>query len=104
MNYQKIILVGNTTNNSQLRTSKEGSITYATFSVGVSESKDRTVFFPIAVFGKRAEASAKYISRGRQVLVEGRIEVSDQGRFNVVADHMRLGLPTGQPEPTKKTQ
>ena len=102
MNYQKILLVGNTTSNAQLQTSREGSKTYATFSVGVSEAKDRNVFFPIAVFGKRAENVAKYVTKGRQVLVEGRIEVSNKGRFNVIADHMRLGPQTGQPEATKK--
>lgn len=104
MNYQKIILVGNTTGNAQLRTSKDGNTTYATFSVGVSEAKDRNIFFTIAVFGKRAENVAKYVTKGRQVLVEGRIVVSNKGRFNVIADHMRLGPQTGQPEYTKKAQ
>ena len=104
MNFQNIILVGNITSNAQLRTSKEGNITYVTFSVGVREAKDRTIFFPIAVFGKWAEDSAKYLTKGRLVLVEGRIEVSKQGRFNIVVDHLRFGPPTSQPEPTKKTK
>ena len=102
MNYQKLILAGNATGDAQRRTSKKGDVSYTTFSVGVSDGKERTTFFPVAVFGKHGEAVAKYVTKGRQVLVEGRVEVSDNGRFNVVADRVRLGAPAGEPDAARK--
>ncbi len=95
MNYQKLILVGNATHNAQQRTSKKGDVTFTTFDMGVSEGKDQTTFFSIVVFGKHGEAVAKYVTKGRQVLVEGRVRVKDQGRFNVVADRVVFGAESG---------
>ena len=37
---------------------------------------------------------AKYVTKGRHVLVDGRIQVNDKGYFNVVADWVQFG-----PEP-----
>ncbi len=91
MNYQKLIIAGNATNDAERRTSKQGDVGYTTFTVAVSDSKDRTTFFPVTVFGKQGEVVAPYITKGRQVLVEGRIEVSENGRHNVVADRVELG-------------
>lgn len=91
MNYQRLILVGNTTDDAQRLTSKKGDVTYTTFSVGVSDGKDRTTFFPVIVFGKLGEAVAKYVTKGRQVLVDGRVQVSDKGRFRVIADRVQFG-------------
>jgi single-strand DNA-binding protein len=99
MNYQKLIVVGNVTRDPQRRTSEKGDVTYTTFSVGVSDGKDTTVFFPVTVFGKQSEAVAKYVSKGRQVLVEGRVTQSAKGRFNVVADRVVFGV-----SPEKKTE
>jgi len=101
MDYQKLILVGNATVDAEQRTSKKGDVSYTTFSVGVSEGKDKTTFFPITVFGKHGEAVAKYITKGRQVLVDGRITVGDNDRFNVVADRVRFGI---EPKPATKTE
>ncbi|HEY9078062.1 MAG TPA: single-stranded DNA-binding protein [Anaerolineaceae bacterium] len=101
MNYQKFVLVGNASTDAQVRKSKVGDITFASFGVGVSNSKDRTSFFPVVVFGQLGEAIAKQVTKGRQVLVEGRIEVSG-GRFNIVADRVVLGvLPQAAKQPEK---
>ena len=103
MNYQKLILVGNATKDALIRRSKNGDVAYATFSVGVGDGKDRTTYFPVVVFGDKLVALAKsYITKGLQVLVEGRVEVSDNGRFNVVAHRVCLGAQPGDRKPTKK--
>ena len=91
MNYQKLILVGNATNGAQSRKSKTGDVAYTTFGLAVSSGNDRTTFIPVIVFGKAAASARQYVTKGRQVLVEGRIEVSTNGRFNVVTDRMQLG-------------
>ena len=91
MNYQKLIVAGNVTADAQRLTSEKKDVGYTTFSVGVSDTKNRTTFFPITVFGKYGESLAGYLTKGRQVLVEGRVTVSEQGRCNVVADTVVLG-------------
>jgi len=47
-------------------------------------------FFPVLVFGDYGETVAKYVTKGRQVLVDGRVQVSDNGRFRVIADRVFL--------------
>jgi single-stranded DNA-binding protein len=91
MDYQKLIVAGNATGDAQRRTSKKGDVTYTTFGVGVSDGANRPTFFPVAVFGKEGEALASRVTKGCPVLVEGRVEVSPGGRFNVVAERVRLG-------------
>ena len=73
--------------------------------MGVSDNKDRTTFFPVTVFGEHGEAIAKYITKGREILEEGRIDVSDKGYFNVVAGRVRLGaMPKKTIKKVKKTK
>ena len=91
MNFQKITIVGNATDDAEKKVSQKGDVNYATFDVGVSDTKDRTTFFPVVVFGDYSENVANYVTKGREVLVSGRIQVSDQGRFSVVADTVRFG-------------
>jgi single-strand DNA-binding protein len=104
MNYQKLILAGNATKDAQRRKSKKSKVSYTTFSLAVNEHKDRPTYFPIAVFGKLAEPVATYVTKGRQILVDGRIEVSGDGRFNVVADRVLFGAGTEKQKPTKKSE
>ena len=101
MDYQKIILVGNATTDSQKRTSKSGDVSFVTFSLAVGDRKDQVNFFPVTVFGKLGEALLAHITKGRQVLVEGRVNVSEKGRFNVIADQIRLGAKPNQVQPEK---
>ena len=104
MNYQKMILAGNSTVDAKRQKSKKGDVDYTTFSVGVSDSKDKTTYFPVAVFGKHGEVVAKYITKGFHVLVEGRIQVSDKGRFGVIADRVVFGPKAEPAKKTKKTK
>jgi single-strand DNA-binding protein len=99
MNYQKVIVVGNATKDAERRKSKDGETAFTTFDIGVSDGKEKTTFFPVVVFGKHGEAVAKYVTKGRHVLVDGRIQVNDKGYFNVVADRVQFG-----PEPTDKAE
>ncbi|MCA9905584.1 MAG: single-stranded DNA-binding protein, partial [Anaerolineae bacterium] len=86
MNYQRLIFVGNVAADPKRLTSKKGDVTYTSFRVGVSEGKEGSVFFPVTAFGKLSELVDKFVTKGKQVLVEGRVTVSQEGRFSVVAD------------------
>ena len=44
---------------------------------------------------------AKYVTKGRHVLVDGRIQVNDKGYFNVVADRVQFGP---EPAPVDKAE
>jgi hypothetical protein len=71
--------------------SKQGDVGFTTFSVAVSRGKDQPTYFPVTAFGKTGEAAAQYLKKGRQVLVDGRIEVGENGRFNVIASRIVFG-------------
>ena len=97
MNYQKTILAGNAVNDAERYKSKKGNVVYTKFNVGVSDTKGRTIFFPVVVFGKYGMAISKHVIKGRLVLVDGRIEVTSKGHFNIIADQVRLGTSSGKP-------
>lgn len=98
MDYQRVILVGNATGDAQAKTSKSGGVAYSSFSLALSDVKGRKIFFPVAAFGNAAEVAEKYITKGRQLLLEGRIAVSGEGRFSIVADRIVLGYSNEKPE------
>ena len=101
MNYQSITVVGNVTADAEKKVSQKGDVEYTTFDVAVSDGKEKTTFFPVVVFGDFSDTVAKYVTKGREVLVSGRIRVGDKGRFSVVADTVRFGNdPQRSEEPT----
>jgi len=61
----------------------KGKTAYADFTLAVSRTKEQTTFFPVRVFGKRAEACER-VKKGTKVLVEGRLDIS------LYADFCRL--------------
>ena len=101
MDYQKIILVGNVTADAERRQSQNGEVDYTTFTVAVGDGKGHTTYFPVAAFGRQGELTAEYVGKGRQLLVEGRIDVAENGRFNVVARRVVFGVPAKPPEPSE---
>lgn len=104
MDYQKIILVGNATQDAKNQKSKKGDVSYTTFSLGVASRKDETTFYPIVAFGALGEKVATHIAKGQQLLVEGRINVNEKNRFNVIASQIRLGFTPKPKKPSKKTK
>lgn len=91
MNFQQLILAGNATDDAQRRTSRDGGVAFATFTVGVSDIREKGTYFPIIVFDNQVDAIVQYVTKGKQVLVVGRVQVNDQGRFNVIASRVLFG-------------
>jgi len=74
MDYQKILLIGNTTDAPKVHKPEEG-LAYADFTVAVSRSRDgKTDFFPVRAFDRLANTVAK-ANKGTRLLVEGRVEL-----------------------------
>lgn len=77
----RVILAGNLTRDPELKETSNGRH-MTTFPVAVSrrwrssegESKKETGFFRIIVWNTTAEHCARYLKKGRAVLVEGRLE------------------------------
>ena len=43
------------------------------------QQKEETVWFRVSVFGRLAEVCSQYLSKGRAVLIEGRLRPDDRG-------------------------
>ncbi len=81
VNLNKVFLMGNLTRDPELRHTAQGT-SVANFSIAVNRSfkgsdgdfKKETNYFNIIVWGKSGENCQKYLSKGRPVLVEGRLQ------------------------------
>jgi single-strand DNA-binding protein len=77
----KVILVGNLGADPEMKYTPSGA-GVCEFRIATSESwndkngqkQERTEWHRVVVWGKRAEVCAKYLSKGRQVYIEGRLQ------------------------------
>ena len=78
--YQKLIIAGNLGGDPEMRYMPDGT-PVTNFSVATNrrwtdasgEQKEETVWFRVSVWRRQAEVANEYLSKGRQVLVEGRL-------------------------------
>jgi len=78
--FQQIIIVGNLGRDSEMRHTPDGK-PVTNFSVATNRKwtnadgtpGEETVWFRISAWGKLAEVCSEYLSKGRRVLVEGRL-------------------------------
>ncbi|MBI5749918.1 MAG: single-stranded DNA-binding protein [Nitrospinae bacterium] len=106
----KVFLMGNLTRDPELRYTPNGSAV-ASFGLAVNRKykqgdavKDETCFVDITVWGKQAENCAEYLSKGRGVLIEGRLSYrsweTDEGqkrsKLDVVANNVQFLQRAGE--------
>jgi single-strand DNA-binding protein len=100
--YNKIILIGKLTRDPELKYTPQGT-PVTTFRIAVnsrlSQEKQETLFIDVVAFGRVAETSNEYLTKGSSVLVEGRLherrlEVDGQSRikYEVLANTVRFLL------------
>lgn len=70
--YNKIFLIGRVVNDPTLKYSQQGKAV-STFSIAV-DRQDETDFFDLVSFDKQAEVASKYLTKGRLIMVEGRLQ------------------------------
>jgi len=102
--FNKVILVGNLTRDPEVRYTPQGT-SVCNFGIAVNRKykvddviKEEVTFINVVVFGKQAETCGQYLSKGRTVLVEGRLqerrwETEDgqkRSRHEVVAHNVRF--------------
>ncbi len=109
VSFNKVILIGNLTKDPEIRYTPSGTAV-ASFGLAVNhrykqgdEMKDEVCFIDVVVFGKQAENSGQYLSKGQGVIVDGRLqqrrwETEDgqkRNKHEVVAQTIRF-LPKRQ--------
>jgi single-strand DNA-binding protein len=78
--YNRVIIAGNLGQAPELRYTASGTaVTNMSVAVNTKEKvngewKDVTYWASIVVWGKQAESCAQYLDKGRQVLVEGKLQ------------------------------
>jgi single-strand DNA-binding protein len=100
----RVFLIGNLTRDPELRYVPSGA-PVATFGMAVNrtfvtqsgEKKDEVCFVRIVVFGKQAESCSQYLTKGRLVFVEGRLqyrsweqEGQKRSTLDIVADRVQF--------------
>ena len=101
----KAIIIGNLGKDPEVRFTPNGQAV-CNFSVAVNEKwtdqqgqkQERTTWLAVVVWGKHAEACGQYLTKGRQVYVEGRIQIRDyddkdgnkRKAFEIVAQNVRF--------------
>ena len=119
--FNRVFLMGNLTRDPELRYVPSGA-PVATFGLAVNrtfvthngEKKDEVCFVRVVVFGKQAESCSQYLTKGRLVFVEGRLQYRSweqdgqkRSTLDIVADRVQfLGGPKQNaeaPEPVEHT-
>lgn len=87
--FHKLILVGNLGRDPEMRYTPSGqavtTLNIATNRTWTQDGEQRkeTVWFRVTVWGRQAETVNEYLRKGRQVLVEGRLNPDDNGNPRV---------------------
>jgi single-strand DNA-binding protein len=84
MSFNKITVIGNLGRDPELRYTPQGDAV-CDFSIAVNDRKrdkagewqDVTTWFKITLWGKQAENASKYLTKGQQVYVEGRLSMEE---------------------------
>lgn len=107
--FNRVILAGNLVRDPETRFLPSG-VAVTSFSIAVNrryksndEVKEEVSYFDVSVFGKTGENCAEYLSKGRPVLVEGRLRQRrweadgvKRSKIEVVAENVQfLGGPRG---------
>jgi single-strand DNA-binding protein len=105
--YNKVILIGNLTRDPQVRYTPKGTavaeiglaVNRTWFDKASNSRKDETTFVDITLWGREAEVASEYLSKGRPVMIEGRLQLDTwddkesgqkRSKLRVVCEHMQM--------------
>ena len=114
VSFNRVIVAGNLTRDPETRFIPSGTAV-TEFAIAVNnrykskvsnEQKEEVYFFDVVVFGKMGENCAEYLSKGRPVLVEGRLRQRrweqdgvKRSKIEILADNVQfLGSGRGSQE------
>jgi single-strand DNA-binding protein len=106
--FHKVILVGNLGRDPEMRYTPSGQAvtnlsvaTNRTYTDNAGNQVKQTVWFRVSVWGKQAETVHQYLRKGRQVLVEGRLNGDENGNPRIWT--AQDGTPRASYEVTAET-
>ena len=116
--FARVVVAGNLTRDPELRQTPSGT-SVCQFGVAVNRSykdasgqwAEKTSFFDVVVWGGQGESCARFLSKGRQVAIDGRLEQrsydaqdgSKRSKVEIIADNVVFqGTPGETREPVHK--
>ena len=109
MNFNFACVAGNLTQDPELRTTNGGtSVTELRLAINTRrKDTEETLFIDVTVWGAQAETCCKYLKKGRNVAVKGRLkdyswENKEGNRVNktvIIADHVTFVYNPNKEEP-----
>lgn len=116
-NLNKVMLIGNLTADPEVRTTPRGnSLTELRLAVNrvssgpnEGERREETTFLDVTCWGRTGEVAAQYLTKGRPVFIEGRLQMDTwedkqtgqrRSRIRIIAENLQLlggrdGAPQG---------
>jgi single-strand DNA-binding protein len=116
-NLNKVMIIGNLTADPEVRTTPRGnSLTELRLAVNrvstgqnEGERREETTFLDVTCWGRTGEIAAQYLSKGRPVFIEGRLQMDTwedkqtgqrRSRIRIIAENLQLlggrdGAPQG---------
>jgi single-strand DNA-binding protein len=105
--FNKVILIGNLTRDPQVKYTTGGTavaeiglaVNRSWFDKQSNSRREETTFIDVTLWGRTAEIAGEYLAKGRQVLIEGRLQTDswddkDTGqkryKLKVVAENMTM--------------
>jgi single-strand DNA-binding protein len=105
--YNKVVLVGNLTKDPQVRYTPGGTavadiglaVNRHWFDKQANQKKEETTFIDVTLWGRQAEVAGEYLSKGRSVLIEGRLQLDQwedresgqkRSKLKVVGESMQM--------------
>jgi single-strand DNA-binding protein len=118
-NLNRVLLIGNLTRDPEVRYTPKGT---AVADVGIAinriysgedgEKKEEATFVDVTFWGRQAEIVQEYLKKGRQVFIEGRLQLDTwddkqtgqkRSRLRVVAENMQMLGSRGDSESGSST-
>ena len=119
-NVNKVLLIGNLTRDPEFKLTPNG-LAVAEFGLAINrsfssdsgEKREEVTFVDITVWGKTAELVQKYLTKGRQIYIEGRLQLSSwddketgqkRSKLRVIGEHIEfLGSKPDGGSPRERT-
>lgn len=116
-NLNKVMIIGNLTADPEVRTTPRGNsltelrlaVNRITSGQGEGERREETTFLDVTCWGRTGEIAAQYLSKGRPVFIEGRLQQDSwedkqtgqrRSRIRIIAENLQLlgGRGEGAPQ------
>lgn len=105
--FNKVILLGNLTRDPQVRYTPGGTavaeiglaVNRTWFDQKTNSRREEVTFVDVTLWGRQAEVAGEYLAKGRQVLIEGRLQLDTwddketgqkRSKLRVVSENMKM--------------